>query len=162
MRLRWRTPRVDSLTLAKIHKNWECTSSPQENFRFSFMWLLYVQLLRGQDRHWHVWATMINLPELPIKAKLEMMHILQAQVCGCISAYLRLPHQKMKRETSDTSKSQLNQPSCKGQFWNLAQKIMKSSIMIFQSFCYYFPLIARSEKVTSLSVWLGVSRTLRV
>jgi len=38
-----------------------------------------------------------------------MMHTLQAQVCGCISAHPVLPHQKMKLETGDASKSQLNQ-----------------------------------------------------
>jgi len=43
--------------------------------------------------------------------KLEMMHILQAQVCGYISAHPGLLHQKTKRETSDASKSQLNQAS---------------------------------------------------
>jgi len=36
-----------------------------------------------------------------------MMHVLQAQVCGCSSA--RPGYQKTKQETSDTSKSQLNQ-----------------------------------------------------
>jgi len=43
--------------------------------------------------------------------KLEMMHILQAQVCSCTSAHPGLPHQETKRETSDASKSQLNQSS---------------------------------------------------
>jgi len=40
--------------------------------------------------------------------KLETKHILQEQVCGCISALLKLassglPHQKTKRETIDAS-----------------------------------------------------------
>jgi len=48
--------------------------------------------------------------------KLEMMHILQAQVCGCIRAHPGLPHQKTKRETSDASKSQLNRANEIGQF----------------------------------------------
>jgi len=43
--------------------------------------------------------------------KLEMMLRFQAQVCGCISAHPGLPDQKMKRETSNASKSQLNQTS---------------------------------------------------
>jgi len=30
------------------------------------MWLLYVQLLEGQNRYGIVWALMINPPELPI------------------------------------------------------------------------------------------------
>ena len=30
----WRTPRFDSLKLAKLHKNWECAWSSQEKFRF--------------------------------------------------------------------------------------------------------------------------------
>jgi len=53
----------------------------------------------------------INLPELSKMTKLEMMRILQAQVRDCISAHPGLPHQKKKRETSDASKSQLNQAS---------------------------------------------------
>jgi len=44
--------------------------------------------------------------------KLEMMHLLQAQVCRCISAHLGLPHQKKKQETRDASK--LNQASGNG------------------------------------------------
>jgi len=52
--------------------------------------------------------------------KLEMMHILQAQVYGCISANPGLPYHNMKRETSDASKSQLNQAN-----WN--RKVLKFS-----------------------------------
>ena len=52
-------------------------------------------------------------------AKLEMMHIVQAQICGCISKHPGLPDQKMKQETSDVSKSQLNQAS-----WN--KTVLKS------------------------------------
>jgi len=37
--------------------------------------------------------------------KLEVMRILQAQVCHCISAHTGLPHQKKKREIIDASKS---------------------------------------------------------
>jgi len=44
MWLGWRTPRVDSLKLPKLHKNWECAWCAQENLFFC-MWLLYVQLL---------------------------------------------------------------------------------------------------------------------
>jgi len=51
---------------------------------------------------------MINPPAVPKIKKLEMMHILQAQLCGCISAHPGLSHQKTKRETSDASRSQLN------------------------------------------------------
>jgi len=53
---------------------------------------------------------MTNTPELPITmSKLQMMHILQAKVCGC--AHPGFPRRKMKREISDASKSQLNQAS---------------------------------------------------
>ena len=41
--------------------------------------------------------------------KLEMMHMLQAQVSGCISAYPELPHQRKKQETADALKSKLKQ-----------------------------------------------------
>jgi len=54
---------------------------------------------------------MINPPELPVMTMLKMMRILQAQVCGCMSAHAGLPHQKTKRETTEASKSQLNQQS---------------------------------------------------
>ena len=43
--------------------------------------------------------------------KLEMMHTLQAQVCGCVSAHPGLPHQKTKWEARDVSKRQFNQAS---------------------------------------------------
>jgi len=52
---------------------------------------------------------MIN--PLELSTKLEVMHILQAQVCGCISVQPGLLHQKTKGETSDASKNQLNQAS---------------------------------------------------
>jgi len=41
---------------------------------------------------------MINALELPSSKKLEMMHILQAQVCGYINVQSGSPHQKTKRE----------------------------------------------------------------
>ena len=46
-------------------------------------------------------------------SKLEMMHMLEAQVFGCISAHQSLQHQKTKWETSDASKRQLNQAGWK-------------------------------------------------
>ena len=46
-----------------------------------------------------------------------------------------------------------------GQFWNLAQKIKKTSIFIFRAFFYDFPWLLDVEKVTSHSVWLDVRRT---
>jgi len=54
---------------------------------------------------------MINPPELLIMTKLEIMHILQIQVCGCISAHQGLTLKTTKRKTSDASKCQLNQSS---------------------------------------------------
>ena len=53
-------------------------------------------LLMGQNRYGLVWAVLISPPELP--TMLEMMHILQAQGCGCISAHPGLPRQKTKRK----------------------------------------------------------------
>ena len=58
------------------------------------------------QRHW------IRL-KCQILTRLEMMHVLRAQVWSCISAHPGLPHQKTKRETNNASKSQLNQAS-----WN--------------------------------------------
>ena len=122
---------------------------------FFIMWLLYAQLLGGQNRYGLMWAVIINPPELP---KLEMMHILQAQVCGCISAHPGFPHHKTERETSDDSKSQLNQAS-----WN--KTVLKFGSenqlnvhnylsILFWDFSWSHDL----EQVTSLSVWLGVRR----
>jgi len=50
--------------------------------------------------------------------KLETMHILQAQLCGCICTYAGLPYQRTKPETSDALKSQLNKAR-----WN--RKVLK-------------------------------------
>jgi len=48
--------------------------------------------------------------------KLKMMHLLQAQVCSCISVHPGLPHQKKKQETRDILKiSQIKQAET-GQF----------------------------------------------
>jgi len=53
---------------------------------------------------------MINTPELPISGEARNdAHV--ASMCGCISAHPGLPDQKMKQETSDASKRQLNQAS---------------------------------------------------
>jgi len=91
---------------------------------FFIVWLFNVQLLGGEKRYGFVWPVMINPPQLLIILTiLEMMHMLQAQTCGCISAHLVLPHQKTKREPSDAAKNQLNQPIWNRTVWNLAQKI---------------------------------------
>ena len=109
-------------------------------------WLLHAQPLGGQNRYWLVWAIIINPPELPINDKLEMKHILQAQVCDCISAQPGLPHQKTKREISEASKSQPNQGS-----WNRtavkcdSENQLNVHDYLSILFCD-FPLIARSEK----------------
>jgi len=42
-----------------------------------------------------------------LTTKLEMMHILQAHVCGCISANIK----KMKRETTGAAGKELNKAS---------------------------------------------------
>jgi len=75
------------------------------------------------------------------------MHILQAQMCGCISAHSGLLHQRTKRETSDALKSQLNKAS-----WN--RKVLKfGSENLLNAHNYYLStcfrdlyLIARSGK----------------
>jgi len=43
--------------------------------------------------------------------KVEMMHTLEAQVCGSVGAHPGLPHQKKKLETRDASRGQINQAS---------------------------------------------------
>jgi len=60
----------------------------QENFRFYYAAVISIHL---------------NC-QLGLITKLEMMHTLQAQVCGCVSAHPGLKHQKMKQEAGDASK----------------------------------------------------------
>jgi len=95
-------------------------------------------------------------PELPIRSLKWCTYCKHR--CAAVLAHTQDCHiQKLKRETSDASKSQLNQAS-----WNrIIVKFgsQKASIIIFQSSFCDFPLIARSAKVTSLSVSLGVHRT---
>ena len=77
--------------------------------------------------------------------KLEMLHTLQAQVCGSISAQSGLPHQKTKLETRDASKSRINQSS-----WNRTMlKFVPEdqlSVRIYLSSLCDFPPMARSGK----------------
>ena len=67
MRLGWRTPRVDSLKLAKVHKNWACAWRTQENFRFILCGCyIYNYFGARTDTDGIVWTVMINPPDLPI------------------------------------------------------------------------------------------------
>jgi len=68
-----------------------------------------VLCLEGEVRQSTPWRRDWILLNCQLVTKLEMMHILQAQVCGCISAHPGLPHQKTNRETNDASKSKQNQ-----------------------------------------------------
>ena len=90
-----------------------------------------------------LWSICLNCQLLKT---LEMMHILQAQVCGCISTHPGLSYQKTERETSDTSKSQLNQAS-----WNRTVLKFgsenKLNVRNYLSIHFLdFPLIVRSGK----------------
>ena len=91
-----------------------------------------------------------------------MMHTLQAQVCGCISAHPGLPHQKTKRETNDASKSKLNQASWNKTVLKFVSENQIKGRNFFQSFFVIFPWKLDLDKITSLSVQLGVRRTPRV
>jgi len=94
---------------------------------------------------------------------LEMMQIFQAQL-RCPSVVV-LAHTQVRRIEKRNEKLVTHQKLTyikqvvMGQFWNLAQKITWTSIVTFQSFFVSFPEIHDLEKVTSLSVWLGVRRT---
>ena len=105
-------PLVYSLRLVKLHKNWECPQNSQENFHFLSCECYMYNYNWGYRTDTGLcepsWSIRLNCQS---QANLEMMHVLQAQVCGCISAYSGWPDQKTKRET--ISKSQLNQAS-----WN--------------------------------------------
>ena len=117
MRLGWRIPRVDSLKLAKLHKNWECAWSTQENFRFSnvaVVQCITTGVITDTDLFEPLWSSRLNYQ---LMTKPEMMHILQAQHrCAAISTNPGLPNQKTKRATSDASKSQLNQANWNNSF----------------------------------------------
>jgi len=41
----WQFPHYTRIVHKKLHKNWDCAWSTQENFCFFIMWLLYLQLL---------------------------------------------------------------------------------------------------------------------
>jgi len=157
MWLEWRTSRVGSLKLATKQelctRNYTRTENAHEvrkKLSFFNMWRLCEPL----------WSIRLNCR---LMAKLEMMHILQAQVCGCISAYPGLPHQKTKRENSDASKSQLNQTN-----WNRtvlkfgSENQLKVPNDIFQYFLWFSHWSHDLENVTSLRVCLSVRRTRRV
>jgi len=98
------------------------------------------------------WSILLNCQ---LMAKLEMMHTLQAQVCGSISAHPGLPHQKTKLETRDASRSQINQAS-----WNrtilkfVPEDQLNVHIYLPSLFCD-FPLIARSGTSHVTVSWVG-------
>jgi len=151
-------PLVYLLKLAKLHKNWECVWSTQENSLFVIMWILNMQLTGGTEQIW-VCAGRYDQSAWTALTRLEMMDTLQAQVCGCIRAHRRLPDKKMNRETSDAWKSQLNQAiwnSTPLKFGSENQLNIHNYLLILFS---DLPLIALSGKVTLLRVWLGVLRT---
>jgi len=98
-------PGLTVWNLLKLHKNCGCAWSTQAYFQFFYVAVIYtVQLLRGKNRYG---ACVSRYDQsawtVKVRTKLEMMHILQAQVCVCISAHPGLPHQKTKRETRDAS-----------------------------------------------------------
>jgi len=115
------------------------------------MWLLYVQYNYSTgETDWTDTGLCGPLRSIRLNyqlmTKLEMIHILQAQACGCISAYPGLQHQKPKRDTSGASQSQLNQAMRQfemRQFWNLAQINVHNYLSTL--FCD-FPFIGRSGK----------------
>jgi len=75
---------------------------------YYIMWLVCTTI-GGQNRYGLVWAIIINPPELPIQwwSSKGCTYCKQTQVCCCIRAHPRVPHQNTKRESSDASKSQL-------------------------------------------------------
>jgi len=74
------------------------------------------------------------------------MHILQAQMCGCISALPGLPHQKKKRETSDALKSQLNQARWNRKVLKFGSETQLNAHNYLSILFCDFHLIARSGK----------------
>jgi len=106
-----------------------------------------------------LWSILLNCQ---LTTKLEMMHTLQAQVCGSISAHPGLPDQETKLETRHASKSQINQAS-----WNrtVLKYVPEDQLKVHIYLSSLFSDFLRShdlEKVMSLSLWLGVCRTPRV
>ena len=184
MQLVWRTPSVDTLKLGnytrienvhKVRKKTSvfyyvavvCTNTGRadKDARAAVKQLRAMETYKKQKNRYQLCffrcgqsAWTVNLME-----KLEMMHKIQEQVCGFISAHSAWPHQKTKRETSDASKTQLDQES-----WNRtvlkfdSENQLNVQNYIFQCFSAFFPWSHGMEKITSLSVWLGVRRTPRI
>jgi len=100
---------------------------------------------------------MISPPELSLMMNLEIMHILQVQVCGCISSHPELSHHKMKRETHEASNSQLNQTSSNRTVLKFGSENQLNIHNYLSILFVIFPLSRDLlEKVTSLTVWFGV------
>jgi len=75
------------------------------------------------------------------------MHILQAQMCGCISAPSGLPHQRTKRVTSDALKGQLNKARWNRQVFKFGSGNQLNAHNYYLSIRFVdFYLIARSGK----------------
>jgi len=100
-----------------------------------------------------LWSVRLNCQ---LMTMLEMIHMLQAQVCCCISAHPRLSHPKTKRETSNVPESQINQASWNRtvlNFWHRKSVTGKHPHLSFYPFFVIFPWSHELEKVKSSSVW---------
>jgi len=154
-------PGLTVWNVLKLHKNWECLWSTQENFKtFVFYYVGVICTTTGGRTESGLCEPLRSIRlNCQLKTKLEMMHILQAQVWSCISAHPGLPHQETKREASDASKSQLNQASWKKTVLKFASKNQLNTRNYLSTLFCDFPCSHDLEKVTSLSVWFGVRRT---
>ena len=104
------------------------------------MWALNLQL--PGDRIGKGWAVTLNRAELPINDELGMCPGICTGAlkrrCAAVSSTHPSPRQKTKRETSDAQKVSLSKQDEIGQFWNLAEKINATSIIIFETFFVIF------------------------
>jgi len=81
------------------------------NRTFVFYYVVVKSTTAGSTEQTRACLSHYDQSTLTANDAARMMHILQAQVCGCISAHPGLSHQKLKQRTSDASIGQVNQAS---------------------------------------------------
>jgi len=120
---------------------------------FLIMWLLHIQLLRQQKD--------MGFCEPLWSIRLNWRRSKWCTYCAAVSVHTHgcLPHQKMKRKTSEPSKSQLYQA---GWNWTILKFGLENPLNVHNYLSILLFIVPWShdlEKVTSLLVWLGVRRT---
>ena len=117
-----------------------------KNFRFRYVAVMCMYNYWG-DRtdlglYEPLWSICMNCQFM---TELEMIHILQALVCGCIRTHPGLPHKKQNGKQVMHQKRQLNQTGWKRTVLNFGSK-HQLNVHNYLSIIFYFNLIARYGK----------------